>query len=181
MRMAYCAAAIGCAVELVVTCATLSRSLARSLSARSDTACLQNRTAQDGTQTSPFTRPPPHSSHRSVRAKKASCRPLAPAPAAASLRNPRSPALLFCYYTAPVAPTLRPSNRGQLGLRRTLSLAPTLRSSKGAGRVDGVLERPCAPAGTPSSFHTASKLPYSFQNVSSFHAPPRRMQSDDVI
>jgi hypothetical protein len=56
-------------------------------------------------------------------------------------------------------------------LRRTLSLAPTLRSRKGVGRVDCVLEAPSAPACAFSSFHTASKLPYSFQNVSSFRAP----------
>jgi hypothetical protein len=59
----------------------------------------------------------------------------------------------------------------QLGPRRTLSLAPTLRSRKGAGRVDCVLERPRAPACALSSFHTPSKLPSLFQNVSSFRTP----------
>jgi hypothetical protein len=67
--------------------------------------------------------------------------------------------------------TLRPSNDGHLGCPRNLSLAPTLRWNKGAGHVDSVLERPCEPAINFSSFHTASKLPYLFQNVSSFRAP----------
>jgi hypothetical protein len=67
--------------------------------------------------------------------------------------------------------TLRPSNGGQLGFRRDLSLAPTLRSSQGACPVDSVLERPCAPALRFSSFHSPSKLLLLFQNVSSFRAP----------
>jgi hypothetical protein len=67
--------------------------------------------------------------------------------------------------------SLRPSNGGQLGFRRVLSLAPTLRSSQGACPVASVLERPCAPALCFSSFHAPSKLPLLFQNVSSFRAP----------
>ena len=65
----------------------------------------------------------------------------------------------------------RPIKRCELCICRNLSLAPTLRSNKDAGHVDCVLKRPCEPALAPSSFHTASKLPYLFQNVSSFRIP----------